>query len=153
MSHEVVPMRPDEKMDTAWRLTIGTKLSKAAITHHTNVADGTVAAMRRVCGSLRAKAPAQDLSVLSWREARWMESDRPQDKTDFDSEAWVMAQAQQTADKLVKALGRMKHERREILVIALEIYDRRLPEFAAEQWRERWSALDEYVQPETDDEF
>lgn len=129
-------MDKPEKMNTAWRLVITGGLTKRAIVEGASVSDGTVGHMRRVEEALSQREPGIDLSELTWERARRKHLGEDS-RTHEDMDDLLQAQAQATADKLVKALGTQKHWTREILLMALEIYDRNLPAAAVEYWHEQ----------------
>lgn len=127
-------MTRGEKQRTAWRLTVATKLSRAKVVRASGVSDGMVAEMRRVKQALLDKGrSAQELSVMNWWEVRRANSGDDAG-SDVDWEARMEQEAQELANKLIKAIGKRGQLRHEVLAIALEIYDRRLPDALRSHW-------------------
>lgn len=127
-------MTRGEKLRTAWRLTVATGLSRARVVRASGVSDGTVAEMRRVRDSLLAKGySAEELSGWHWHQARLKNAG--DDETDgIDWEAQMEKEAQELANRLAKAIGKRGQLRHEVLAMALEIYDRRLPDALRSHW-------------------
>ncbi|MDO6385270.1 hypothetical protein [Uliginosibacterium sp. 31-12] len=122
-----------ERMAAAWRLVIGTGVSKQGIVRATGVADGTVANMRRVSKQLLTQHPARDLSGTRWeaaqREAKGL---APLERPDID--AAKEARAKAMANKLVRALGKLPYQAMETLADALEMYNAQIPAVLTEYW-------------------
>jgi hypothetical protein len=127
-------MRTDEKFNAAWRLTVGTELSKRVISITTGTSEGTGANMRRVKTALLYETPNRDLSELTWGEAQRDTLGGTSDEIDWDAKK--REEAQQLANKIIKAIGIRGAKDEETLAMALEIIDQRLPAALATIWRE-----------------
>src|SRR5207253_2422897 len=69
-SHDKLPMDLHEKMNTAWRLSITTALSKALIAKMANVSPRSVANMRDLKRQLECRYTADELCELGWYRAQ-----------------------------------------------------------------------------------
>lgn len=127
-----LPMHSNEKREAAWRLTIGTDLSKADVVEATGVSDGTVANMRKVKKTLLGKDPEFDLSSLTWMEAFSKAKGKEQD--DIDWEDRLEKDAEKIAALLAKHLPKSNRKFPETFARAIEIYDTRLAENLMEHW-------------------
>lgn len=148
-TRDKLPMSRVEKLNAAWRLTVGTRLSKAAIVKGTNVSDGTVGHMRRTMHALLHKTPRRDLSDTTWGQAqRYAKGNEAVDGRDWDAER--EEEAKRLAGKIIKAIGQRGTKDVEAFALALEIIDQRLPLALAKHWQE---CLDDFGQAEEDAEF
>jgi hypothetical protein len=135
-------MTSAEKSDAAWHMVTMTQLSKEETATAARVSESTVANMRKVFNQLKEQAdnavgalsvvPWGDCRDLSWNEAR--RSAKGGDAADFDRETANEKKAQEMALGLRKALGAEAGKYPEIFAMALEIYDKRLPDALAEWW-------------------
>ena len=131
-TRDKLPMGSREKTETAWRLVIGTALSKSAIASASGASERTVATMRVVRDKLLKANPDQDLSLLTWNIARLQADGKEADEVNWETR--IEEEAQAFAALLGKHFGPRGRERREAFVRALEIYDTQLPGFLVEQW-------------------
>lgn len=129
-------MSRSEKQGTAWRLVCCTKLSRAATVASSCVSDGVVAEMRRVRDRLMIGLgrPLDEVAALTWWQAQREAAGSTQEAEMIDLEAHIEKEAQDIANKLVKALGKSQQLRRGVLARALEIYDGSLQGYLREQW-------------------
>jgi hypothetical protein len=135
-SHDKLMMSPREKTEAAWRLTLApARLSIAQVAGASGASRRSVAYMREVKAELHRRFPENDLSELSWNDARMKARGEEREDTDWDAQ--VEREAQQFADVLSRHLGTRGRQRKESLARALELYDAQLPSFLIEAWREK----------------
>lgn len=135
-SGDKLAMSRSEKQGLAWRLTCATGLSRSQTVLASKVSDGIVAEMRRVKEKLireRGMSLA-DVAQLTWWQAKQKASGTEQEAGEVDYEAQLEEEAQELANRLVRVFGKHHHLRHEVLALALEKYDRRLPEALRECW-------------------
>jgi hypothetical protein len=132
-SRDKLTMSRAEKTEAAWRLVVGTELSKSKIVKAANVADGTVGRMRRIRTELKDGHPSTDLSALTWHKAQRLAEGKQADEN-VDWDARIEQEAKEMAAKLQKAIGKRGHDRLEAFARALEIAYPRLPPFLKEHW-------------------
>lgn len=133
-SRDKLPMSRAEKTEAAWRLVVGTALSKSKIVRAAGVADGSVGRMRRIHKELRERHPERDLSELSWRNAQRLAEGASDQNVDWDNE--IEKEGQEMAVKLRKAIGQRGESRLESFARALEIAYPRMKPFLLEHWQE-----------------
>lgn len=134
-TRDKLQMSATEKLGAAWRIvTTSTTASKQETAEASGASERSVANMRRVRDSLRAKGT--DPAELSWGAARAMDSGETLDG-DFDFEARDEREAQEMANRLLKALGKRGQQRVEVLARALEIYGSQIPAQLAEYWSDK----------------
>lgn len=130
-------MTKREQTQAAWELVVTTtkdEASAAQIARVSTVSERQVFAMRAVKKTLQQKDPEQDLTALSWERARGEAEGKTMDD-DVDWDARMNEEAKQVADTLMQHLGHRYQQRPEVLALALEMFDGRLPGFLAEHWR------------------
>lgn len=127
-----LPMSRYEKREAAWRLTIGTDMSKTEVLTVTGTSDRTIGNMRLVKSQLLKANPEADLSELSWLEALAKSKGNESEAIDWDERN--EEQAQELAKQLAKHLPKKTRSSPEILARAIEIYDTRLPSGLCEYW-------------------
>lgn len=127
-----LPMSRNEKREAAWRLTIGTEMSKAEVQAVTGTSDRTIGNMRLVKGKLLKAHPEADLSELSWLAA--LAQSKGKESVDIDWDERNEEQAQELAKQLAKHLPKKTRRSPEILARAIEIYDTRLASGLYEYW-------------------
>lgn len=131
-SGEKLPMSNPEKKALAWKLSTHTKLSKAQIVRASGMSDGFMAGMFRIRKTLLQEKGVQqaDIAGMSWRDAQSRAAGEATEVEAIDREAWLEQQAQDMANRILKALGKRAHAtgQHEVLARALEIYDSRLPD-------------------------
>ncbi|WP_292682509.1 hypothetical protein [Mesorhizobium sp.] len=125
-SKDKMPMRLPEKMNKAWQLVVCTELKKSQIVTACSVADGSVAAMRRVKRELATlgRTIAQMLE-MTWEEARLESQGKTKPKVDHDTALEMRARGYATS--LAKAVGDRPHKDPEGFALALLMLDSRLP--------------------------
>lgn len=145
-SGEKLPMSNPEKKALAWKLSTHTKLSKAQIVRASGMSDGFMARMFRIrTALLKDKGlPAAEVALMSWRDAQSRAAGEATEIDAIDREAWLEQQAQEMANRILKALGKRGHAvgQHEVLARALEIYDSRLPDALREFWDEERGAVE-----------
>ena len=124
-SRDKLAMSQAEKSNAAWRLVIGTELSKSSISKSASVSERTVARMRCIRNDLIENHPEQPLDALDWKHADALAKGKNlSDKFDLDS--WKEEVAQKLANTLSRHCGKELSKSPEITARALEIYDQRL---------------------------
>ena len=124
-SRDKLAMSQAEKSNAAWRLVIGTELSKSSISKSASVSERTVARMRCIRNDLIENHPEQPLDALDWKHADALAKGKNlSDKFDLDS--WKEEAAQKLANLLSRRCGKELSKSPEITARALEIYDQRL---------------------------
>lgn len=143
-TRDKMAMGRSEKLGTAWRLVLTTKMSKADTVEASGVSDGTVAHMRRVRDKLTAQG--LDVSSMNWRTARMTAAGEAlEENVNWDER--TEQEAQEFANKILLAIGKRAATRIEALARALEIFDARLPKLLTEEWLGRYGEAED-----TDDE-
>jgi hypothetical protein len=143
-TRDKLTMSRTEKTGTAWRLVASTKLTKAETVEASGASDGTVAHMRRVRDKLQAAGEAA--ATMNWEAARRMAAGEALEASDWDDDR-TEKEAQEIANKLVKALGQRASSRVEALARALEIFDHRLPD----ELRAHWGNLETSGEDDSED--
>lgn len=135
-SGEKLPMSNAEKKALAWKLTTCTKLSKERVRLASGMSDGFLSHMRRIHTQLlKEKGLAvEGVAAMSWHEAQNQAAGEAPEKEAIDREAWLEEQAQEMANRILKALGKQGQQKHEVFARALEIYDSRLPDALREFW-------------------
>ena len=129
-TRDKLPMSRSEKVGSAWRLVVTTSMSKADTVRASGASDGIVGQMRRVKAQLSAQGMAVD--GMDWEEARRRAAGTLDLDVDWDNR--TEQEAQEMANKIVKALGQRASNRLDAFARALEIYDARLPDLLREHW-------------------
>ena len=138
-SRDKLAMSQAEKSNAAWRLVIGTGLSKSSISKAASVSERTVARMRCIKMDIVKNHPEKPLDDLDWKHAQALAQGRNlSDLSDLDS--WKEKAAQKLANTLSRHCGKELSKSPEITARALEIYDQRL-----------LSEMIEWVSPAPDD--
>lgn len=135
-SGEKLPMALAEKKAYAWRLMTTTTLSKEKIRLASGMSDGFLSNMRRIRTRLIKEMgiSAEDVAGMSWYEAQRQAAGEAKEVGDIDLDEKMEQEAQDFANRLLKALGKRGQQQYEVLARALEIYDCRLPDALREHW-------------------
>ncbi|SFO43840.1 hypothetical protein [Nitrosospira briensis] len=134
-SKDKLPMQKREKSEAAWRLVVGTSLSKAAQASAAGVSESQVAVMRRTRTDLIRKGVDDDkLAEMTWYEAM-LEAQGKTRGTQGDFEDYVEEQGQLLANRLTKTFGNRLTDEPAILAKALSICSENLPIRLVEAWR------------------
>lgn len=140
--HENAPgklsMTKQEQTQAAWEMVVTTSEGEASadkIAKASTISERYVFSMRKVKKALLARDPERDLVELSWPKARAEAQGTEAGQDDIDWDAKDLQEAKHMADKLSMHLGSRARERPEVLAMALEIYDTRLPELLKDYWR------------------
>ena len=124
-SRDKLAMSQAEKSNAAWRLVIGTGLSKSSISKAASVSERTVARMRCIKMDIVKNHPERPLDDLDWKHAQALaQGTKLSDLSDLDS--WKEEVAQKLANTLSRHCGKELSKSPEITARALEIYDQRL---------------------------
>jgi len=132
-TRDKLPMSTREKVEAAWHLVaFDGGISKAETVKATGAGDGTVAKMRRVKKQMEDRN--QDCGEFTWEQAqRWARGLQGAPEAWDDTE--LQQRAQKMASGLQKVFGREAgHKNVDVLALALELYDTRLPEALREHW-------------------
>ncbi len=150
-SKDKLPMQKREKSEAAWRLVVGTSLSKAAQASAAGVSESQVAVMRRTRADLIRKGVDDDkLAEMTWYEAM-LEAQGKTRGTQGDFEDYVEEQGQLLANRLTKTFGNRLTDEPAILAKALSICSENLPIRLVEAWRYNgYLSLDEFDEEEED---
>jgi len=127
-SRDKLQMPQKEKTDAAWRMVVGSELSKKEIAEAAGISESTVANMRRV----QAKLRDEKLDTFSWSMARVLASGQGMEQG--EREEWVEREAQELANSLVKTYGKKLGNNIEVTARALETYSTHLASGLAEYW-------------------
>ena len=121
-----LPMTKEDKFESAWTLVKDGKLTKKEIEELTTVSVRTVGNMRKVLKEF-------PISVQhSWREAKSFQFD----KEDYEHSTWLEETATKLAQTLAKTIGTNLTKRPDVLALALEKINSRLPEALVREWQE-----------------
>ena len=133
-SKDKLPMQRQEKSGAAWRLVVGTSLSKAVQAQASGVSESQIALMRRTKAYLIEKGWGIGvLADMRWYEAMLKAQGRPEfDQEGFDD--YVEEQGQLLANRLTKAFGKRLTSKPEILAKALTICNECLPTSLIDSW-------------------
>lgn len=114
-----------EKTNGAWRLVIGTGLSKARIARTAGVSERTVSYMRDAARKIKDGGSGHLLGELTWQKARLIAQglELPED---FNRDDWMEEKAQDLALSFKKHFKDQLGKQPEVFARALEIYDSRL---------------------------
>ncbi len=121
-TRDSLTMAPGEKLGAAWRLTLTTKLSKAATVKASGASDGSVALMRRVVAQLLGAGEHKraELMGMTWDQARRLAAGAE------PSEPWDEAReermVQAFATKLHKVFGVRGAKQPQIFLRAIELF-------------------------------
>jgi ParB-like chromosome segregation protein Spo0J len=128
-------MRKDEKLRTAWRLTVGTGLSRSRVVLAAGVASGTVGNMRAVRDTLKAQGTGpEELAKMTWSAARRKATGGKFEEDEWD-EAREDAEVQAITSDLVRLFGSTCPKHKRLLFLrAVERWDAQLPTLAREEW-------------------
>lgn len=146
---DTLAMASSEKTNAAWRMVCTTELSNARIVAALGTSERTITTMRGTFRRLREMFPGEWPSGWTWMQARAKASGEGNDRAEFD----LNEEAQALANRLLKAHGQRLGKNLEVLAVALEIYDKRLPGALGHYWREAASEYDEAGEPLDDTEF
>lgn len=124
-SRDKLAMSQAEKSNAAWRLVIGTGLSKSSISKAASVSERTVARMRCIKMDIVKNHPEQPLDALDWKHAQALAQGRNL-LDQFDLDSWKEEAAKKLANALSRHCGKELSKSPEITARALEIYDQRL---------------------------
>lgn len=127
-SHDKLPMAPHEKRNAAWRLCVGTALSKAQIAKAASVSERTVANMRQIKRRLieDMKMRLEDVAELGWGRARNRAKGRA-DRTIEEAEDARDELAKDLAERLRKHFGGFLKVNPSVLARALWHVNGRFP--------------------------
>lgn len=140
-SRDKLPMSQQEKLNAAWRLVVGTSLSKSQTSQASGVSERTIATMRDAMRKITERNPDQPLDELTWRDAQRVAKGLEPLETDYD-EGWQEARAKKIALTLHKTFGDQLRKQPEIFLRAIEIYSSTLARDISELL-ERESRLDD----------
>jgi ParB-like chromosome segregation protein Spo0J len=125
-SKNKLAMSPQDKMNTAWRLTTCTDFSKSRIAEECGVAERSVANMRRVRRELDELGKSVDeMLALTWADAQREAKGEP--RPEIDQDAATERRAQRYARSIARALKDRPHKDPEGFARALQLLDERLP--------------------------
>lgn len=113
-----------ERLNAAWRLTLLAESSKAQLAEAAGVATSTIGGMRKVAKRLRENDSEADFSELSWHRALGLARGATQDDADLEEEQ--AKKAQEMANTLLGAFGKLSYRKKETFAMALSIYDSQL---------------------------
>lgn len=140
-------MTNGERMSAAWRMVCSTKLTGEKISDWAGVSMRSVATMREELRKLLTMGNTLDqLSAMTWNLARSTAKGEAPDETDWDEKD--EKDARDLADQLSKIFGKRLHQKHQVIAMALEAYDSRLPNTL----RELWDTERGRIAPEDDDE-
>lgn len=141
-----------ERQQFAWRMRVTSKHSKAAIMKASGMSDGWMAECQRVFKRLHEeqRVSLDELVDMRWHDARRKAREEALEDTDWDSAE--EAEAKELANKLSKLLGKRMHQHPHVLAMALEIYDRHLPDTLRAHWDEERGAFST-EEPEEEPDF
>lgn len=150
-----LPMTASDRKASAWRLATTTKLSKERIVRASGMSDGFMAKMFRTRKQLREhlKLPDSVIAALSWFDAERKAAGTEEEREEINWDERVEEQAQDFANRLLKALGKRGQSNHEALARALEIYDRRLPDVLREHWDDTLGPVESLEEPDPDADF
>jgi len=152
-SKDKLPMQRHEKSGAAWRLVIGTSLSKAVQAKASGVSESQIAVMRRTKTDLIKKGMDIDkLADMHWHEAMLKAQGRPGfDQRSFDN--YAEEQGQLLANRLTKTFGKHLTNKPEILANALFICNELLPAALVEAWMDKGFLAVQDIIEEPEDEI
>lgn len=128
-----LPMTNAERMSAAWRMVCSTRLTGEKISDWAGVSLRSVATMREELRKLLDIGKTLDeLSGMSWHLARSTAKGETTDDTDWDERD--EREAQELANKLAQIFGKRLHQKHQVIAMALEAYDSRLPNALRELW-------------------
>lgn len=148
-------MSKQQKVQAAWELVATTTAKEAsadAISRASTVSERYIFAMRKVKKMLLERDPLRDLTSMSWPKARAEAAGGDAILEEIDWDAQTYEEAKKVADTLRQIHGnRVSADRPEVIAMALEICDRRLPDILKDYWRTHGVTLPE--QEEEEEEF
>ena len=122
-----LPMTQEDKLEAAWRLVLGQRLSKAKINELTSVSNGTIGNMRHTL----KRHGFETVEGLSWHQVKLMNFDLDDD---FDRDASNRKKAERLAKEITDKASIHLAKNPEILAMALELISETLPKALVEQW-------------------
>lgn len=151
-SGEKLPMSNSEKKALAWKLTTCTKLSKERVRLASGMSDGFLSHMRRIRSKLIKEngVSLADIAEMTWLDAQKQAAGGALEAEAIDRDAWMEEQAQEMANRILKALGKQGQQKHEVFARALEIYDSRLPNSLREHWDSTLGELENIEHAEID---
>jgi len=145
-----MPMTTSEKMSAAWRMVCATKLTAEQISLDTGASMRSIASMRNVRRALIAKGQTLDaLAGMTWHRADALAKERPAEESDWDEKDEKEAKA--LADKLLSVFGKRLHAKHQVIAMALEAYDNRLPDTLRELWDAERGRVESFEEDEESD--
>ena len=152
-SKDKLPMQREEKSGAAWRLVVGTSLSKNAQARASGVSESQIALMRRTKTDLIRKGLGlNELADMPWYKAM----QRAQGKLEYDGDSfdnYAEEQGQLLANRLTKNFGKHLTKKPEILANALFICNELLPAALVEVWRDKGFLSVQDIIGESEDEI
>lgn len=135
-SKDKLPMQVREKSEAAWRLVVGTSLSKAGQSSASGMSESQIALMRRVKMNLIKKGLSVDmLADMRWFEAMLSDQGKTRELQDT-FEDYVEEQGRLLANRLTKAFGKRLTDEPAILAKALSICQESLPTRLVDAWEQ-----------------
>ena len=132
-----------EKMDSAWRMVCVTRLTIKAISRDTGASMRNIAYMRKAKEALLAEGKAlADLSGMSWNVARTTARGEQTEQIDWDEQD--EKESRELANELSKIFGKRLHRKHQIIAMALEAYDSRLPDTLRQLWDNERGAVESF---------
>lgn len=132
-------MSKQQKIQAAWELVITTTAAEAsadAIARASTISERYIFSMRKVKKTLLERDPSRDITGLSWPKAKAEAASEDATLEEIDWDARTYEEAKKIADTLrLKHGDRISAERPEIIAMALEICDRRLPDILRDYWQ------------------
>lgn len=121
-----LPMTKEDKFEAAWTLVKDGELKKKEIEELTTVSVRTVGNMRKVLKEFPLTIQS------SWREAKRFQFG----KEEFEQSTWLEETATKLAKTLAKTIGSNLTKRSDVLALALQKINPRLPEALVYEWQE-----------------
>lgn len=148
-------MSKQQKVQAAWELVTTTTAQEAsadAIARASTISERYVFAMRKAKKTLLERDPLRDITAMPWPKARAEAAGDDVTLEEIDWDARTFEEAKKVADTLRQFHGdRISADRPEVIAMALEICDRRLPDILKDYWRTNGVTLPE--QEEEAEEF
>lgn len=148
-------MSKQQKVQAAWELVTTTTAQEAsadAISRASTISERYIFAMRKVKKALLDRDPLRDITAMAWPKARAEAAGEDAILEEIDWDARTYKEAKKVADTLRQFHGnRVSADRPEVIAMALEICDRRLPDILKDYWRTHGVTLPE--QEEMEEEF
>lgn len=132
-SKDKLPMRKDDKLESAWKLVSMGGMTKDQIHRATTISERTIATMRKKLRELVDR----NIDPLDWT---WLEAKNEQRDIKVDDD-WIEKQAHDWMRRFLKLFGRKLIEQPQIAARALELYSDRLPVELIRYWPDEARAM------------